>query len=261
VLRRSGLLLLGSLLLDLPAAAQDAFEIQVYDAETARPGEVGLEIHLNHFLEGTTSPSAQGEVPTDHLTHFTLEPHIGVLDWWELGLYLQTAIPSSGGWDSGGVKFRTKWRWPQRLGAFGLALNVEVSRVSKRYEADGWGSEARPIIDARWGRFYLSFNPILDIPLAGPDAWKPAFEPATKVSVDILPALSVGLEEYSGFGTIGDFLPSDQQTHRLFGIVDFKVGIVAVNFGVGYGFVGPEKWIIKSIITIEPPKPTQNGNN
>jgi hypothetical protein len=254
VARPSGLLLVGLLLSGLPAAAQDAFEIQVYDAVTAGPWEPGIEIHLNHFLAGTTAPSPSGEVPTEHLTHFTLEPHLGLTDWWEVGIYLQSAIRSDGGWDSGGVKLRTKWRWPEALGHFRLALNIEVSRISKHYEADGWGSEARPIIDARWGRFYVSFNPILDIPLAGPDAWKPAFEPCVKVSFDVIHALALGLEEYSGFGTIGDFLPASEQTHRLFGVLDFSAGIFALNFGVGYGFVGPERWIVKAIFTFAPPE-------
>jgi hypothetical protein len=64
------------------ARAQDPFEIQVYDATTAGPLEPGLEVHLNHFFEGTTEPSPQGEVPTEHLTHLTFEPHLGLTSWW-----------------------------------------------------------------------------------------------------------------------------------------------------------------------------------
>ena len=37
-------------------AHQDPFEIQVYDATVAGPLEPGIEIHLNHFFEGTTEP-------------------------------------------------------------------------------------------------------------------------------------------------------------------------------------------------------------
>ena len=177
-----------------PALAQDAFEIQVYDAVTADPGTAGLEIHLNHVVEGTTTPSPQGEVPTDHLTHLTFEPHLGLTAWWELGCYLQTVLRPDGHWDSGGFKLRTKFRWPESLGPVRLALNIEVSRVSKLYEADGWGSELRPIVDARWGPLYLSFNPILDIPLAGPDAWTPEFQPVEKVSVDLDRTWALGAE-------------------------------------------------------------------
>ena len=105
--------------------------------------------------------------PPISLTHLTFEPHLGITRWWELGMYLQTVIRPDGGWDSGGVKLRTKFRWPESVGAFRFALNMELARVSKRYEADGWGSELRPIVDARWGRWYVSINPIVGFPLAG----------------------------------------------------------------------------------------------
>jgi len=240
----------------VPAAAQDAFEIQVYDATTAGPLEPGLEVHLNHFVEGSTQPGPGGEVPTDGLTHLTFEPHLGITRWWELGFYLQTAIRPDGGWDSGGVKFRTKFRWPESVGAFRFALNIEVSRVSKRYEADGWGSELRPIIDARWGRWYVSINPIVDIPLAGADAWKPDFEPATKASFDIEKSWAVGFETYSSFGQFGNFLPWDQQTHRIFLVLDSSWDWFGFNVGVGYG-TAPDRWIVKAIFSFSPPERPQ----
>ena len=245
---------IGLMLAASPALAQDAFEIQVYDATTAAPGTAGLEVHLNHFFEGTTTPSPQGEVPTEHLTHLTFEPHLGLTPWWELGCYLQTVLRPDGHWDSGGFKLRTKFRWPEALGPVRLALNIEVSRTSKLYEADGWGSELRPIVDMRWGPLYLSFNPIVDIPLAGADAWKPEFQPAEKVSLDLSHTWAVGVELYSNFGQFGNPLPGSEQTHRLFGVVDISTRWVGINFGVGYGLSGPEKWIVKAIVEIHPPE-------
>ena len=245
------LLVLAALGGAVPARAQDAFEIQVYDAVTAGPLEPGLEIHLNHFLQGTTTPSEAGEVPTEHLTHLTFEPHLGLTHWWEVGMYLQTVLRPDGGWDSGGVKLRTKFRWPDPVGAFRFALNIEVARVSKRYEADGWSGELRPIVDARWGRWYVAVNPILSFTFAGPDAWKPNLEPAFKASFDVQSSWAIGLETYSAFGPIGSFLPWDQQVHRIFAVVDASWNWFALNFGVGYG-TGPEKWIVKAIFTFAP---------
>ena len=138
------------------------------------------------------------------------------------------------------------------MGAFRFALNMELARISKRYEADGWGSELRPIIDARWGRLYVSINPIVGIPLAGADAWKPDFEPATKVSFDVESSWAVGIETYSAFGQFGNFLPWDEQTHRLFLVVDSSWGWFGLNVGIGYG-TGQEKWIVKAILTFAPP--------
>jgi hypothetical protein len=167
-------------------------------------------------------------------------------------MYLQTVIRPDGGWDSGGVKFRTKFRWPESVGAFRFALNMEVARVSKRYEADGWGGELRPIVDARWGRWYLSVNPIVGFSFAGEDAWKPDFEPATKVSFDVEKSWAVGIETYSAFGQFGNFLPWDQQTHRVFLVIDSAVSWFGLNVGIGYG-TGQEKWIVKAIFTFAPP--------
>src|SRR5206468_12741004 len=100
------------------ARAQDAFEIQVYDAETAAPGQAGLENHIN--------------AGADAVGHFTLEPHVGLASWCEAGAYLQTAITSDR-FDYAGVKLRWKLRWPQRLRGFGVGINFEVSSVPKKF--------------------------------------------------------------------------------------------------------------------------------
>src|SRR2546430_11333739 len=55
-----------------PAAAQDAFEIQVYDSETAAPARIGVELHVNAVAIGGASPGPSGEAPTDRVGHVTL---------------------------------------------------------------------------------------------------------------------------------------------------------------------------------------------
>src|SRR6185295_9732459 len=125
--------------------------------------------------------------------------------------------------------------WPDSVGAFRFALNIEVARVSKRYEADGWGGELRPIVDARWGRWYLSINPIVGFSFAGEDAWKPDFEPATKVSFDVEKSWAVGIETYSAFGQFGNFPPLGQPTRPVRPVVDATVSVVRPNGGFGYG--------------------------
>jgi hypothetical protein len=135
------------------AHAQDAFEIQVYDAETARRGEPGLELHVNeHLIDRAPSE-----------THLTLEPHYGLTAWAELGGYVQTAVISTGDVAYAGVKLRLKVRWPERVwcGRIGLALNGELSDVPARFEPNVWGSELRPIVDLIVGRIYAAVNPDL----------------------------------------------------------------------------------------------------
>jgi len=62
----------------------------------------------------------------------------------------------------------------------------------------------------------------------------------------------VGLEYYTALGPIGNFLPFSEQEHNIYGVVDFKVGNVDVNFGVGYGLTGgSDRWMTKLIIGTE----------
>ncbi|HWE26057.1 MAG TPA: hypothetical protein VG496_19125, partial [Myxococcales bacterium] len=92
------------------ARAQDPFEIQVYDAETAPPLSPGVEVHLNYFAEGSQETSSAGELPTHHVAHLTLEPHLGLTDFLEVGAYLQSALRPDGTYDYAGTKLRIKGR-------------------------------------------------------------------------------------------------------------------------------------------------------
>ncbi len=124
------LLLCFVLLASASAAAQDRFEVQVYDAETAAPRDIGVELHVNYNAVGLPSRSPDGELPTDKVFHFALEPHVGITRWLELGGYLQAALTPTGRFDYAGFKLRAKVRVPFRIaGVLGLALNGEFSDV------------------------------------------------------------------------------------------------------------------------------------
>jgi len=235
------------------SSAQDRFEIQVYDSETAAPLTIGLETHLNYTAEGTHEPSAEGELPTHHMARFTVEPHLGLTSWSELGAYFQTALRSDGTYDFAGVKLRFKAKYPDKLATWiGLAVNVEISSIPRVYEANRFGSEIRPIADLHWQRLYVSVNPILSIDLSGALAWHPQLQPAAKLGLDLWSWLQVGTEYYSGLGPIGGSATSVDQTHTLFGIIDFTSDYFDVNFGVGYGLAGPDRWVVKTILTLHP---------
>ncbi len=231
------------------ALAQDNFEIQVYDSETAGPWQVGLETHLIFDASGTTVASSDGQAPTDHQFHLTFEPHLGIGSWMELGMYFQTAVRPDAGFEYAGVKLRCKLRLDDKLaGHIGLAVNFEISSVPHRFEPNVWGSEIRPIIDGRWGIFYAAVNPIVDIDLNGPDAGLPQFQPAAKVSFNVIHSLALGVEYYGAFGPISRPLPISESTNRLFAAMDFTSDYFDLNVGVGYGFTGPERWLVKAIL-------------
>lgn len=224
------------------ARAQDAFEVQVYDTETAARGEPGLELHLNqHVIDGAPNE-----------THLTFEPHYGLAAWAELGGYFQTAVTTTGELAYAGIKLRLKLRRPQRVwdDRIGLALNGELSVVPSRFEPAMWGGELRPIIDLKEGRLYASFNPILAVDLRGDEAGHPLVEPAAKVTVKLHSEIAVGVEAYGAFGPIDDL--GSEHASRVFGVVDLSGSWWDVNLGAGYGWGSTEHVVAKLIVGIHP---------
>src|SRR5262245_1231402 len=246
------LLIAGVICLPGTAAAQDRFEIQVYDSQTAPPMGMGLELHINYDAKGATRPSDDGELPTDRVSRYTLEPHLGLTEWCELGAYFQTALRPEGRFDYAGVKLRFKARLLRRLAnLIGLAVNTEISAIPRAYEASRFGSEVRPIADLRYGLLYVSFNPILSIDFAGPLAGHPQLEPATKLSMDVVEGLALGVEHYAGLGPIDGLLPLSEQTHFLYAAIDWTHSMVELNLGVGRGFAQADPWMMKAIVSLQ----------
>lgn len=224
------------------AHAQDRFEIQVYDVETAARGETGLEVHANH----TTVDGAPDEL------HLTFEPHLGLADWAELGGYLQSAIDTSGSGGFAGAKLRMKLRWPARVwdGRIGLAVNGEISGVPSRYEADVWGSELRPIVDLDVGRVYASVNPIVTMDLAGDLAGHPRFEPSGKLGVRAADTLMIGAEAYAALGPVDDL--GGEHVTRLLGAIDVHGAWWDLNAAAGPAWGSPDHVVVKVIVGLHP---------
>ncbi len=249
--------LLLAVLLPRPSFAQDRFEIQVYDAETAPKATAGIEIHLNFVAAGSQVSSADGELPTNHVTHVTLEPHLGLARFCELGAYLQGALRPDGSFDYAGFKLRFKARIPRRLAnnLIGLALNAELSVIPATYEANVWGSELRPVFDLRWRRLYFAINPILSIDLGGSLAGLPQLQPAAKFTVAVSTMVALGVEYYAAFGPLNNPYGLDNQLHRLLAVIDIEHKLSEklnfdVNFGAGYNFGAGDPWVVKAIIGI-----------
>jgi hypothetical protein len=151
------------------AAALDLYEVQVYDGSINRPREIGLEVHLNGTLSGRTEAAYLHEIPPHQAFRMTLEPAIGVTEWFEAGAYLQHQIVPGYGLRYAGFKLRGKFVIPTRLtGNFVVGLNIEIGKFPREVEEDEWGTELRPILGWRNDRFLLVVNPMLGWSLAGP---------------------------------------------------------------------------------------------
>jgi len=220
-----------------PARAVDPFEIEVYDGEANEPGVPGLELHANAVPSGRHQAIAP-ELPANHQRHFTLEPSLGILPWWELGAYLQSALLGDGTFEYAGTKLRSKFVTPPSLSdRVRLGVNVEVSLLPEHYDRNRWGMEVRPIAAYEDRRWLLAFNPIVDFALAGSDSHAgPSFEPAAMAVFNIDAIASVGVEYYGNIGAFSSFSPWRDQEHYLFEVFNLlAVSHLELNAGIGEG--------------------------
>ncbi|HVW25028.1 MAG TPA: hypothetical protein VHC69_06630 [Polyangiaceae bacterium] len=263
-----GVLALSLLLVARTSRAIDAFEIQVYDGTANRPGVPGLELHVNYVADGTKVAEAP-ELPMNHVTHLTLEPSVGITDWWELGGYLLTALRGDGRFDYGGVKLRSKFVTP---GSFHehlrLGFNYELSLQPSSYDADRWGGEIRPIVAWEDDRWLFAGNPILDVPLAGKGLESgPTFEPAIEVLRKLGAFGSIGVEYYGAFGPMEGFYPLREQQHYIYQVFNLlAVERLELNIGVGEGLTAASNRVVLKMIagwSFEPAslKPVETQRN
>jgi hypothetical protein len=241
------------------AHAGDPFEIQVYDGTANAPAVPGIELHLNDWATGFRSATPP-EAPLAGQFHATLEPSLGLLPFWEIGAYLQTAVRTSDGvatW--AGTKLRSKFVTPPAFDPhWRLGINLEVSYLPPVYDHDRWGSEIRPIVTWHDRDWLFVVNPILDQAFAGDDAGKgPVFEPAAKVARTVGP-VALGFEYYATLGPLSAPLPLREQEHQVFEVADLiSVEWLELNFGVGEGLTPASAGIvIKAIVgyAFDPPR-------
>jgi hypothetical protein len=236
------------------ALAIDPFEIQVYDGTANDPHVFGLELHTNGVIRGlpqTAPPLPAPELAQDHQLHFTLEPSYGIFSWWEIGGYFQTAI-ADGSFDYAGVKLRSKFVTPPKWHKYlRLGLNVELSLLPEAFDPDQWAMEFRPMIAWENDHFMFVINPIVDLPLAGPDyAAGPTFEPAATAVYKFPHRVSLGFEYYASFGPFSSFVPIDKQIHYLYEVVNvLAIKNLEVNIGFGEGLTeASNRFVAKMIL-------------
>jgi hypothetical protein len=257
--RLAGVAVLGLMgLAARPALAMDQFEIQVYQNDVNAPGHFGLETHINYTIDGHRAPSYAGEQPPNHVGRLTLEPALGITEFLELGGYLQNMVNGDGQYKFAGVKLRTKFVLPSRYtGKFFFGINVELGRVPRAVEQEGWANEFRPIAGYYNGHWLFDINPIFGYALSGPNKFKPEFEPAAKIGFNTQKGFMVGAEYYAGLGLLTAPSPLSQQDHLMFLTFDLAEPADVsteqpweLNIGLGKSLTEatPQQWIAKAIV-------------
>jgi len=230
----------------VPAFAQ-ADEIQVYDAGLAAPGTFNLTLHNNYTFVGSTTPEYVGGGVANHALNGVVEWAYGATEWWEVGVYLPLYTFDHDGGHIDGMKLRTLFAVPHasdRRLFYGVGF--ELSANAKRWDSSRVTSEVRPIIGYRVGPVDLVVNPIFDTAYDGIGSL--VFSPSLRVAYNPCPTISVAVEEYADFGPLDNPSPLREQSHQLFGVVDYANKYVEVELGVGAGLTAASDDLVMKLI-------------
>lgn len=233
------------------AFAQDNYEIQVYKSETEKAGITEVELHSNFGFIGNKN-SVDGIAPTNHQLRETIEITHGFNDWFETGIYFFTTNTTSNGYNFVGTDIRPRIRLPDSWKCpVGLSLSMELSYTNPAFSTNSWGWEIRPIIDKTVGKWYVSFNPVLDRAIKGNDAASGfIFSPNYKIGYKVNSKLMAGIEYYNEVGSLGKFNPLQNQSQQLVPVIDWDFAEHwDMNIGMAFGLSNStDKLIFKTII-------------
>jgi hypothetical protein len=249
---RASLLFAGiGLILGSALRAQDNYEIQVYASDTVPRGQSMIELHSNFTFEGEKQ-AVDGVAPTEHALHETVEVTHGFTPWFETGFYVFTSARSGDGWQWVGDHIRPRVRAPEGWGwPVGVSVSMEFGYQRRPFSEDTWTWEIRPIIDKKWGRWYLSFNPAFDKAVHGANAGRGfEFAPDVKASYDTTSAVTVGVEYYGALGPVTRFDPVRQQQHQIVPTIDLNLSPEwELNLGAAIGVThATDRFLLKMIV-------------
>jgi hypothetical protein len=253
--------LLGALGLFAPLRAWAIDEIQVYNADIAEVGQWTIEQHLNYTLQGRRAPDFPGALIANRSLQGTPELARGITDWWEIGFYAPFAVDSEGRFLSNAGKIRNLFVVPDAAKRdFFYGVNIELSYETPPFSQSRYAAEIRPIIGVRNKDWEFIVNPIVDLTFGkGGEA---DFAPAARVARNLGEDRFIAVEYYADFGKIGDFLPVQEQSHQVFGVLDFKIEKFDIELGVGYGLTaGSDRLVAKAIIGYAFPVPGQSDRS
>lgn len=232
------------------AVCQDNYEIQVYGSETVPPDRTMIELHSNLTVDGREEVE-NGVLPTKSAFHETVEITHGFTPVFETGFYFFTSARSGNGWQYVGSHIRPRIRAPESWQLpVGLSLSMEAGYQKSEFSEDDWTMEIRPIIDKQTGGLYVSLNPTFDYAFHGLNEKKPLdFSPNVKISYDVTPVVTLGVEYYGSLGTIGNFDPANDQQQQIFPSLDLNLSPdFEFNAGVGFGVTPATDHLIAKII-------------
>lgn len=217
-------------------AAQDPFEIHVYEYETLKRGQFTLEQHFNYVGHGTRGSSGT-VAPTNDQLHLTFELTAGIAPVFSIGaMQLNALRPGGPGFEYAGWRVLPHFYLPESLGMpLKIGLVTEFSFQKTAYEENARRVEIRPILEKSFGPMQIDFNPVFTRALHGPgvrEGW--GFEPALRVAYEWNQRIAPSIEYYSSVGPLPSFLPLGEQVHLFYPGADLKLSEhVSLSLGIG----------------------------
>jgi len=233
------------------AGLQD--EIQVYTDDINKPGELGVEVHINTTPKGITTPSYPGEIVNHHGLRVTPEISMGLTRTVDVGLYVPTVRSADGHYYAAGAKARIKWLpiQPDDNSGWFSGVNLEVGQVKSQFSESIRSTELRTILGWKNNDWLVAVNPIFGWDIStGYTHGSPDFTLATKVTRKVSESVALGVERYNGKGRLNNILPSEQQEKSTYVVMDYEGEPFDFNFGIGKGTTAAtDTWTVKGIVS------------
>lgn len=242
--------LLAATLGSLARAAPE--EIQVYMDEMNKPGEFGLDIHLNDVFSGSAVPEYRGAQAPLHVFRTTPEFSYGLTPNLELGAYVLTSTLANGQTTVDGQKLRLKYM-PTRAAddAFFTGLNLELGRVDHRINENPWNGELKGIFGYHSTRWTFALNTNVGFKVSGPVDSPTTLDLATKIAYKTDHDYQLGIESYNELGSFGNLGHLNQLSQTLFAVIDTSVRGWDINLGLGRGLTTvSDRWILKAVVSV-----------
>lgn len=224
-------------------------EIQVYDGSIAARGKFNLTVHNNFTPDGLKTPAFPGGIIPDKSLNGVAEWAYGVTEWFEAGLYLPLySISKDRGATINGGKIRLLFTAPHAENrTFFYAANFEFSYNAKHWDPRSFTSEIRPIIGWHVHRVDVIVNPILDNSYLG-GLKNLDFAPAFRVAYNLPAKWTMAVEEYADIGPLRDFYPISEQSHQLYGVLDYRGKKLEIEAGVGFGLTAASDGVTMKVM-------------
>jgi hypothetical protein len=244
-----GAMLATTMLMGSNARAQDLFELEVFEYESAPPGTYEVDFHTNGMTPG--SLSAISPASNHRPLHLSVEVTRGWTERFETAVFIQTApFGSTGSARFAGGHLRSKYRLgitpvvPIRIG-----VSAEYTFNRLAFDQELQTLEIRPIIDYRQGRLWMVVNPSIEMVTRGPvDGVEPTFDLSAGARWQLMPPVAVTADYFSRSATTRHLAPEVDAHHLFFAGLKLDLGSKwDLSLGLGHCVTANEPWLIKSV--------------